>query len=794
MIYPSRTFRGLKKHWKLVLIALFSLSIAMALGVLSLSVSNTLLLLPPAGGQPDQLVMIYSRSPDENLGQVSYPDYEYYRRNNHVFTDMAAVPNSIGVATDFNGVSVMNRAVSDNYFSVLGIRPYLGRFFSSGDERTKDIAVLTYTCWKRLGADPNIIGKKIQANTIIGVAPPEFTGSFNGLNGDVLTSLSSSGDNSPWLDTRDARRLFMIARLKPDVSRTEAQAEMAALSAQLAAAYPKEDKDRTAIVTRATLLPPDVIDDAELIVSLLMTLVMLVLLIACANVGNLLLAVAVGRRQEAAIKLALGAQRGRLIREFMGESAIICGASAVLGYFIAAFVISRYSSIDIALPQVGSYSFGFDLRLDATVAALTLALVFIAIAATGLAPAVYASTPNLMQVLGGEIVVGGTRKNFRRNVIVVVQVAVCTVVLIGMGLCERSLYNLRHSDFGFTARNLLVMSVYDPMVKGFPEAQGKELFGRVRAALSGVPGVQSLSLTRDLPMFSGYNDVSVQLPQTSTKISVGQAIVDSDYFDTLRIRLLSGRAFDSGDRENGPPVAVINQAMADKLWPGADPTGKTFLSSDPAGQFTVVGVAANGKYGSLYESGRAVMYLPLSQHYQGGIYVVARTEGDPRLWVETIRKTVRALGVSLPLQPMTLNDWMNFSLFTERITALAVAISSALGLLLAMLGLFGAISYSVSERRKELGIRVALGAMRGHLIRMVLRETVLVTAVGVGTAILPGIVVTTLLRSQFYGVHSVEWVVLIPVSAVVIIVSVVVAYFSARPWIAVDPMEAVRHA
>src|SRR5262249_12001294 len=265
MKFRMHIFRGLGRHWKLVLIAVSSLSIAMALGILSLSVSNTLLLLPPAGEQPDRLVRIYSRAPGENIGEVSYPDYEYYRQNNHVFTDVAAEPTTVGVSTDFNGISVMNRPVSDTYFSVLGIRPYLGRFFSAGDDRAKDLAVLTYQCWKRLGGDPNIIGKKVQSNTIIGVAPPEFTGSFFGLNGDLLTSVSA-GD-SAWLSKRDARRLFLIARLKPGVSRKQAQAEMTTLSGQLASAYQQEDKDRAAVVTRATLLPPDTIKDAELIVS-----------------------------------------------------------------------------------------------------------------------------------------------------------------------------------------------------------------------------------------------------------------------------------------------------------------------------------------------------------------------------------------------------------------------------------------------------------------------------------------------------------------------------------------------
>ena len=232
---------------------------------------------------------------------------------------------------------MITRPVSDNYFAVLGIRPYLGRFFAAGDDQTKaPVAVMTYSCWKRLGADPNIAGKTVAGTTILGVAPREFTGSFYGLNGDLLMPLSKNSNNSDWFAQRDSRQLFLIARLKPGVSRRQAQAEMAALAGQLATAYPKDDKNRTAVVTRATLLPPDGLKTAELVTGILMAVVLLVLLIACSNVANLLLAIAVARRQEAAIKLALGAPRGRLIREFLRESAILCAASAALGYAIAA--------------------------------------------------------------------------------------------------------------------------------------------------------------------------------------------------------------------------------------------------------------------------------------------------------------------------------------------------------------------------------------------------------------------------------------------------------------------------
>jgi predicted permease len=575
-----RALRAARRYWKITAISVFSLSIAMALGIIALSISNTVLLLPPAAPAADRLVMIYWQSPGQAIGEISYPDYQYFRGHNHVFTDIAAAPDSVGLNENFDSqgraVKVVTRPVSENYFAVMGIRPYLGRFFSPGDdERDSSAAVMTWSCWKRLGSDVHIAGKMLFGRTIVGVTPPEFTGAFYGVNGDLLTNLYGDNDRA-WFTQRETRRLFLTARLKPGVTREQAQAEMTALSGQLASAYPKEDKGRSAVVTRATLLPPDAIPDMIWITGVLIGLVLLVLLIACANVANLLLAAAVGRRQEAAIKLAIGAPRGRLIREFLGESVLLCTVSGALGYAIAAAVAARFADFTVVFPMWGAFSFGVNLKFGGAVLIFTLALIAIASLATGLAPALYASSPALAQMMGGEIVGGGTRKSVWRNALVIVQVAVCTFVLVGMGLGQRNLYNLRHANLGFSARNLIAVNVFLRAEGYDSEARGKEFYDTLRRTVSGLPGVQSVTLASELPLL-GSSAIPVQAPDGVKMTAVNHIVVDGAYFATIGLPLLAGRAFDSSDREKGPAVAVINRKMAETFWPGQHALGKTLM-------------------------------------------------------------------------------------------------------------------------------------------------------------------------------------------------------------------------
>ncbi len=787
--------RAILKNWKLSAIAAFSLTVAMALAIVAFSISDILLLRPPLAKNPAELVSIFTRTPQERFGRVSFPDYEYYRDNNRVFTDVAAYPNSISISVGtFEGRSVILSScpVSDDYFSVMGIQPLAGRFFEKGDDRKKTPSVvLTYAGWLRFHRDPNIIGKQIryhEPTTIIGVAPKTFKGAAFGFEPDVIGHFDLNDDDRK----RDHRNFILLGRLNRGASLQQARVEVQALSRQLAQEYPKEDQDRVADLAPAGTLPPDSASEARLISALLIVAVFFVLLIACANAANLLLAIATGRRREALIKVALGASRGRLIREFLLETAVLCVFSAICGYALAGFVIAKFSEFQTRLPGFGQLRLAADLHIDWVVVAASAVMVAIACLATGIAPALYGSSVNLAGALSGEIGTGGRKRGVIRNGLVIVQVAVSTLALVGVALCYRSLHNLRSVDLGFSARNLAgVMAGIDD--HAFNDAKARTFYQTLRETASKIHGVEAVTLSAGMPLQLGGAGADVRADESSKAIQVRGGAVDGDYFSTVGIRLLSGRTFNASDREKTPEVVIVSKELARRLWPGADPVGRMIHLGDGERVARVIGVAADVKINELDEAPQPFMYFALTQHTVPYITVIARTSGDPRLWTEPLARAVMALDVIVPVPPVTVEDMIDLAVLFNIWMAEAVSAVSALELLLAVLGLFGAVSYSVGERKRELGIRVALGALPGHLLRMILRETLTVTGAGIAVGLGLGIAATVLLRSQFYGVHRVEWMALAPVAIAMTLIACVIAHFAARGAVRADPMDTLRH-
>ncbi len=801
--------RMLLKNWKLASIAAFSLAVAMTLGVAALGIFDGILLRPPFATAPGRLVTIYTATPAHEFDDVSYPDYQYYRDNNSAFSGIAAFPNQVSkIRLEHGGQASMVtlESASDNYFSVMGIRPYLGELFVAGDDDRKTAStVLSYACWKRWGSDPGIIGETVTVNrhvlTIVGVAPQKFTGLVFGFGADILITLATNAEvfGAPQsMNDRDARSLILIGRLKPGVSAKNAAAELRASSSRLATDYAGPDKDRVALVTSASVLPPDARAAASLISGVLIALVVMVLLIACANVANLLLGLATGRRQEILIRTALGATRGRLIRQLVTESAILCIGGGAAGFLVASAALRRFSQFETSMPILGSLNFATNFSADGMVAAMTVGLVLLATLATGLTPALYASAPNVAGALSGEAVVGGTRKAVIRNTLVVIQVAVCTLVMVGVGLCLRSLHNLQNVDPGFSARNLAAVQM-DLQFNAIAEAQGPATYERIRQSAAQLSGVPSFSMASEFPLIDEHwptDEVSLADARDagSAPAAIAMNVVDGEYFATMGIPILAGRTFDASDAKNAPEVAVINHKMAEMYWPGENAIGKRLRVQNGNRVVTVAGVVADSKYNTLDEPVQPVIYYALAQHYQPSLMLILRTEGNSRLWVQPLAQLAASLGMKLELPPFTLDDVMHFALLVPRLMLGVVIALGALALMLAVFGLYGAVFYSVNERKKEIGIRVALGAQPAHLLSMFLRHAALISGFGVLAGLLLGIGATIVFRSQFYGISAVELRVLLPVAFAMVLLSMAIAYAAARPWIKVSPMDAVRHA
>jgi putative ABC transport system permease protein len=803
------SLRILRKHWKLTSIAVSSLAIAMAAGTTGFSVFNALLLRPPAALAPDQLLTVYSSTPTEQFSGFCYDDYTFYRDNNEVFSNLMAFPYSISltpIAYEHRTKAGLSNAVSDTYFSVLGVPPLLGRVFARGDDdKPSTLAVLSYSYWKWLGADPNIVGKTVSINkaelTVIGVMPKSFVGTIFSDLPDVWyplsTDVTANHQGQAWRTDRTVRPLRIVGRLKPGVTREQVLANLQTISTRLASAYPKTNKDRVARMTATRMVPEDSVSSAKIISAILFVIVGLVLFAACANVANLLLALASARRHEILVRAALGASRKQLIREILVDSTLIAGGGGVLGFLLASLGLRQLLQFKPYIPGLGFLPLTVDFRPDATVMAATAALVLVVGLATGLVPGLYSSTPNLAEALSGEIAVGGTRKGRIRNSLVAMQVAVCTLVFVGVGLCFRSLNNLRHVNLGFTTRNVAILTA-DLQTAGFSEDQGRKLYAKMRETTSQMYGVESITLAGDIPVSQNEGNVEhIQAGDSLTRGEGGEStafgMVDENYFSALGIPMLGGRVFTSADTAKGPEVIIVNHFMAEKYWPGRNPIGKTVQIENGHRVATVVGVVADGKYVDIDEPPKAFMYFDLNQHYQSAVYLLVRTKGAARLWLAPLSEALQKVAPGLFFMTLTIDDWLDFALFVPRITLFCIVGFGGLAFVLSTVGLYGAVFYSVSERRKELGIRAALGASPRDLWNMILRQTSVVTATGVSLGILGGVIASAIVRSLLYGTRPVEWTVFTAVALGMGLMTVVTAYSAARPWLRTDPMESVRH-
>ncbi len=548
----------------------------------------------------------------------------------------------------------------------------------------------------------------------------------------------------------------------------------------------------TAVPERETRILPQVRTPALAGMGLLMAVVGLVLLICCANVANLLLARASARHREIAIRVALGASRGRLLRQLLTESALLAGAGAALGMLIAIWTTDIAMAFKPPLPV----TIQIDLSPDARVLAFVVIVAVITGIIFGLVPAMRASRPDLIPALKAETVRAGVagRRFGLRNILVVTQVTVSFVLLIVAGLFIRSLRNATTMDTGFNSNNL-ALATADLSLHSYTEARGRAFYADLEERVRALPGVRSTSLARSVPLGLSFDRAGIQIPGRERKpgedMEFGWNAVGPDYFPMMEIPMDRGRSFNKQDRPGSAAVAVVNETFAKHFWPGESALGKTF--SNGRSTMEIVGVARDSKYGSLAEESRPFFYVAYEQQYDPGMTLQVRTVNDPAQMLAAIRREVRALDSSLPMQIITMDDHLAVSLLPQRIGATLLGVFGLLGLGLAAVGLYGVMAYAVSRRTREIGIRMALGANALDVRRMVVRQGMVLAAIGTGIGLALALAVTRFTSGFLYGVSASDPITYAGIAALLAMVAFIASYIPARRATRVNPIAALRY-
>lgn len=661
--------------------------------------------------------------------------------------------------------------------------------------------MIGYGLWqRRFGSDPHVIGQKITLNehdfTIIGVSPANFASPFAGNAIDVWTPVMMKDYVARphfSLTDRGSRWLMVMGRLKPGATVSQAQANLAAMARQLEEAFPRTNEQLGVEVYSAEESPYSLKRSLQSSLAILMAAVAVVLLIACANVANLLLARAASRRKEIALRVALGGSRLRLVRQMLTESLVLASFGAGIGLTLA-FWTARF--LPSFLPP---YAAGDNFRAtpDATVFAFTVALTVITTLLFGLAPTLQASRPDLVTGLKeGTAPIGrGRHRISLRHGLVVTQVALSMVALISAGLFVRSLQEAYKANPGFDPDHVVLAS-FDPFLSGYDEIRGREFYRNLVERVRSLPGVRSATLARRLPLTLGgiaFANVTIDgyAPAPEEDMRLNYETVGPQYFQTLRIPLVHGRDFDERDHERSQRVVVINETMARRYWPKGGALGQRLkLTGD---WLEIVGIAKDVKNRSLSETPQPFLYLPLLQDYRSNMILVARTAMNPEQAFHGVQAVVTALDTGMPIFDLkTLEEHIGVSLFLQRMAATLLSIFGLLALCLAALGLYGVMAYSVSQRTRELGIRISVGAKRRDVLKLILGQTLTMAAIGMAGGVVAAVAVTRFAANLLYGISPADPATFAVIAVLLLLVSLVAGYFPARRATRIDPMIALR--
>jgi len=789
-------------------IAALSLAIGIGASTTIFSVANALLLRPlPGLTRAHRLVDIGRTQDGHGFDTVSFPNYRDLRERSTTIEDIYAYrvePEPMSLSIGANAERVYGAVVTANYFTVLGVKPALGRLLQDADDGpdAPTLVVLSYPMWtRRFASDRAIAGRTITLNShpfmVAGVAPEGFQGTTI-LKPDLWVPMSAMASAVPRMDTQIFKQrisvwLAMGGRLKDGVSIRQADAEAQTIGAALLQAYPNENRGKNFTVRPSSLVPGQVTPIVAFM-GLLMTIVGLVLLIACVNLAGMLLARGVVRRREFAVRAAIGAGRLRLAQQLLIETSILFAVAGLLGILLTNWLAALLVAIVPKIPL----PIGLEIHIDWRVAMFASALTLVATVLSGLPPALQATRPDLVPALKSEGFDSGSGSRLRlRNLFVIGQVTMSIMLVVIAGLFLRALQHAADVQPGFDERNVDVVQL-DLSLGGYKEATARafvhDLLDRTRA----LPGVESATLGVDLPLDGGrmgFGRIRVpgKKPAQGDAFPADWNVVEPDFFKTMKLPLLRGRDFTDADTTASQPVAIVNEALANAIWPGEDPIGKQ-VTVDGDGrpqQVTIVGVAFNARLIWLTGNVESYIYVPFGQRYLSRVSLLVRTTGHSA--IPDVRQLMHSLNPNLPVtEAMPLSNVTAIGLVPQRVAASVAGTLGLVGLLLAAIGIYGVTAYAVSRRTREIGIRIALGADERAVMRLILRQGLTLAAIGVTVGLAIAAAGSKLLESLLFGVRGPDPVTFAGACVLFTVVTLIATYVPARRALAVDPVGALR--
>ncbi len=745
-------------------------------------------------GRLARLISMTSQGEDFNFSYADYQDLAAQSRSLEGILACSRHAKALRVGTETK--FVLDDVVSPNYFSVLGIDAQLGRTFSADSRPDSEPGVvISDSLWHRaFNADPSLVGKQVwltnRAFTVLGIAPPGFRGLGRGVPTDLWLPVATEYPSQELTD-RKSREFDVLGRLRPGVTAAEAQVELDTLGRRLALAYPAIDKARNiALVSEQERLRQAMVPTL-----ILMTAVGLVLLICCANVAGLVLARADARSKEVAMRLALGAGRLRLMRQLLTESLLLASLGAALGLLLAAGLLR----LQPALMPPAEFELGLDLHLDAPVLAFTAAAALLSVLVFGLAPAIQASKTSLVPALRGEGTgaVRGVRRWTMRNALVLGEIALSVVLLTASGLVVRSLLFSRSLPLGFDRQRQLIYFDLVPGIAGYNSERSANFFNQMEEKAAALPGVRHAALARRVLLSDSEGGMAqrvsipgVELPQGQLSVPIKFDTVDGNYFRAIGTRLIEGREFTSVDNPSTGRVVVVSQTMAERFWPRQEVLGQQIVADGTACQ--IVGVVEDAKINSIHETPEPYMYFPFAQLPSEDGTLIVDAESNPKALTARMLSEIQRVDRNVPVSVRTVHYLMQQAFWADQMAAGLVGALGLLGIFLGAIGLYGVVAFTVNRRSREIGIRMALGAERRDVLRLVLGHGLALAAIGAGIGLVASFAAMRLLSTLLYGVRPTDPLTFAGSSALVILVALAASWFPARRAASIDPMQSLR--